>query len=100
MKTPEGRVKDKVKALLTKHGAYQFWPVPTGYGKRTLDCLVCHRGRFLAVETKREGKDLTPFQKNTRDEISRAWGAVFRVRNEMELAALRDVLEQISAGHD
>lgn len=94
MRTPEGKIKDKVKALLTEHDAYQFWPVPTGYGKRTLDCLVCHYGRFLAIETKRAGKDLTAFQKITRASMTKACGSVFRVTNEMELAALRDALKQ------
>lgn len=97
MKTPEGKVKDKVKALLTEFGAYQFWPVQTGYGKRTLDCLACYCGRFIAIETKRAGKDLTPFQKNTRAEIENApsKGTVFRVRDDAELAVLARCLHRI-----
>lgn len=97
MRTPEGKWKDKVKAVLDRHGCYQFWPVPTGYGKRTLDCLVCHRGRFLAVETKRAGKDLTAFQKITRGEINAARGPVLRVRDDAELGALENWLSQVTA---
>ena len=43
---PEGKVKDRVKRLLKKYGCYQFWPVQTGYGAPTLDCLGCHNGRW------------------------------------------------------
>lgn len=96
MKTPEGKIKDKVKALLAEHGAYQFWPVPMGFGKRTLDCLVCHRGYFLAIETKGAGKDLTKFQKLTRDEINAAQGPVLRVRDDLELEILQGWLLQVA----
>ena len=94
MRTPEGKIKDKVKALLAEHGAYQFWPVPMGYGAKTLDCLVCAYGRFLAIETKGAGKDLTKFQKLTRDKIQKpnAHGVVLRVRDNSELEDLRALL--------
>jgi hypothetical protein len=93
VKTPEGKVKDNVKALLTEHGAYQFWPVQTGYGRRTLDALCCHHGHFFAIETKRDGEDLTPFQKNTRAEMLHAGAKVFRVSRDAELASLAHALE-------
>lgn len=95
MKTPEGKWKDRVKDVLTRHDCYQYWPVPTGYGKRALDCFVCHYGRFLVVETKRVGKDLTPFQKITRDEMVAAGAIVLRVRDEGELQALEQTLSEI-----
>lgn len=100
MKTPEGKIKDKVKALLTEHGAYQFWPVQMGYGARTLDCLVCHYGRFLAIETKAPGKDLTALQKICQKKIEDAGGSVFKVSNDMELAALSTALNQITAAYE
>ena len=84
--TPEGKVKKMVKEWLDEIGAYHFWPVPTGYGKRTLDCLVGYKGFFVAIETKRAKKDLTPFQKNTRTEIQEAGNPVLRIRDELELA--------------
>jgi len=54
--TPEGKVKAKVKARLKELGAYQFWPVQTGRGAATLDCLGGYRGVFFAVETKKDSK--------------------------------------------
>lgn len=63
MSTPEGKVKDAVKSVLKLFPQlYQFWPVQMGMGATTLDSLICHRGGFLAIETKKEHK---PYGKNT-----------------------------------
>lgn len=51
--TPEGSVKAEILAELKKLEAYVFMPVPTGYGKRTVDILCCVKGRFVAIECKR-----------------------------------------------
>ena len=59
-KTPEGIVKDACKALLKARGIYAFWPVQTGYGRRTLDCLACYRGHFLGIEVKRGDRPAVP----------------------------------------
>ena len=75
--TPEGKVKDRVKRILKKHGCYQFWPVQTGYGAPTLDCLGCHNGFFFGIETKAPGKHPTPRQMLTIDDMTAAHGKVF-----------------------
>ena len=75
--TPEGKVKDKVKRLLKKYGCYQFWPVQTGYGAPTLDCLGCHNGFFFGIETKAPGKRPTPRQRLTMEDMREAQAAVF-----------------------
>lgn len=75
--TPEGRVKAKVKSLLSGFSAYQHWPVQAGYGKPCLDCHGCHNGRYFAVETKAPGKRPTPRQEITIEEIQEAGGATF-----------------------
>jgi hypothetical protein len=68
--TPEGRVKKKVKALLTENKAYQFWPVQTGFGAPTLDCIGCHEGEYYAVETKAPGQQGVVFViGETQDEL-------------------------------
>lgn len=74
--TPEGRVKQQVKALLKKHGAYWHMPVQNGMGDPALDFHVCHRGRYLGIETKRPGGVLTPRQEQTRRRIEAAGGSV------------------------
>ena len=75
----EKEVKERVKKHLRKYGAYWFMAVQTGYGSTTLDFLVCHRGRFLAVETKRPGKKLTARQKLISENIQNADGSVLVV---------------------
>jgi hypothetical protein len=54
-RTPEGDVKAGIKKFLDRAGAYYHMSVQTGYGRRTVDFLVCWRGQFLAVEAKRAG---------------------------------------------
>jgi len=67
MKTPEGRIKDQVKAWLKSRrvaslsapvadavGYYHMY-VPSGYGDPALDFTGCYRGRFWALETKARG---------------------------------------------
>ena len=61
----EDKVKKALKAVLKGWGCYQFWPVQSGIGAHTVDCLACvpikitkemvgtTLGVFVAVETKR-----------------------------------------------
>lgn len=78
-KTPEGKVKDRVKKLLDTHGAWHNWPVPAGYGIPMLDCVGCHRGAFFAIETKAPGQHLTPRQEFTKCLMENAGAKVFVV---------------------
>lgn len=56
-RTPEGRVKDAVKKLLTSKGVWWYMPANNGMGRvGAPDFLCCWRGRFLAIETKAPGK--------------------------------------------
>lgn len=79
--TPEGRVKAKVKDIIKayKPAVYSHWPVLNGMGEPTLDCIGCVNGQFFAVETKAEGKKLTPRQELTRTQMWKAGGVVFEI---------------------
>lgn len=79
MTTPEGKVKAKLRKLLSSYteGMYTYWPVPSGYGKTTLDVLGCYRGRFFSVETKAAGKKPTLRQAGELQAIGRAMGRTF-----------------------
>ena len=91
MMTPEGRVKAEIKAYLTSLGAYQFWPVQTGYGAATVDCLACLRGRFLAIEVKRPGiKKGTVRQEKVLKEVREARGFGIVVDDVAQLRAWLD----------
>jgi hypothetical protein len=70
--TPEGRVKAALKKELARLNVYQFWPVQTGYGAATVDCLTCWAGKFIAIECKREGVEKpTPRQAAIMKEMRR-----------------------------
>ena len=72
--TPEGKIKNKIKKVLDKVGAYYFMPVQMGLGKRTLDFLVCHKGKFFGFEAKAPGQKPTALQKLCMEEIVEAGG--------------------------
>ncbi len=73
-RTPESSEKEKVKAYLKAIGAYQFWPVPSGYGRQGVDCYACHRGTFIAIEVKAPGQQPTARQTLTLQEVYSAGG--------------------------
>ena len=91
--TPEGKVKKEVKKHLAFAKAYHLWPVQTGYGRSTLDCVACvptHKtcpqcghgevfGQFVAIETKAPGKKLTARQRMTVVEMKKASAVVYVV---------------------
>jgi len=78
--TPEGKVKARIKKLLDScKYMYYHMPVQSGYGKPSLDFIGCHMGRYFAIEAKAPGKEMTPRQEITRDDILAAGGKVFTV---------------------
>ena len=85
-KTPESKVKQKVKSLLDEHGAYHNWPVPGGYGIPMLDAVGCHCGVFFAIETKAPGQHLTPRQEFTKAQMELAGAKVFVVGEDLRQA--------------
>ena len=91
--TPEGKVKKAIKRTLDKYkGLYVFMPVPSGFGKSSLDYVICWAGRFLAIEAKAPGKTLTPRQKAIRGQIERAGGKVIVIDGEVGIAELEEFL--------
>lgn len=77
MDTPEGKVKKKVKQVLKRYNCWTDWPVPSGYGKSSLDCVGCIGGWFFSIETKRPGGTLTTLQHQTVVAMQTAGGTVF-----------------------
>lgn len=96
--TPEGKIKEKVKKLLKEYGdeLYYHMPVQNGMGTPSLDFICCYRGHYFAIETKAPDKDLTERQRVTADEMQRAGGTVFRVRDQSDLSTLEMWLESRS----
>jgi len=76
--TPEGRAKAKVRAILSKYPSmYTYWPVPSGFGRTTIDVIGCYRGHFFAVEVKGEGKKPTLRQTQELASMAKAMGKTF-----------------------
>lgn len=91
-RTPEGRVKDAVTALLKRHSAYYFFPVMGGYGRSGIpDIIACVRGRFFGIECKAGYNKPTPLQEKELREIQFAGGTSIVVREDT-LAELERIL--------
>lgn len=98
--TPEGKVKDKIAALLKEFGAYKHMPVQNGMGEPALDYHVCHRGLYAAIEAKAEGKDATERQRRTMRNVIAARGSVFLIDSptSLDFALLRGWLNEPATG--
>jgi len=89
----ESNVKAAVKRYLKEIGAYYFMPVQSGFGAATLDFLVCHKGKFYGIETKREGvRKVTPRQECIMRDIAEAGGGVC-LENSLECEAVKALIK-------
>lgn len=71
--TPEKLVKNKIRALLKKYGAYYTMPVMTGMATNgTPDFAIGHLGRYLAIEAKAGDNAPTELQWVRLREVERA----------------------------
>ena len=94
-RTPEGRVKDAVKALLRERRIWYYMPVGNGMGVVGIpDFICCWDGKFLAIETKAPGKagNTTPNQKRRIAEIQSANGLALVVDDVEQLRTTLDLL--------
>lgn len=97
-RTPERVVKDKVRKLLDELGCYYVMPVTGGYGTQGApDFLVCHRGRFIGIETKAGKGRTTTLQELNLSKIRNA-GGVALVIYEDDIERLKKCLYQIEIG--
>lgn len=87
-RTPEGRVKDAVKAWLKERGIWYYMPVQNGMGVTGIpDFVCCWQGQFLAIETKAPGKraNLSANQERQIQQIHQAGGAAVVVDDVSQL---------------
>ena len=96
-KTPEGKVKDKVREIFDNLGVYWFMPVTGGYNRSGIpDFIACCNGFFIAVETKskhtRHG--VTALQEQNIKHI-KDQGGIALVINEDNLDELEKVLKEL-----
>ena len=92
MTTPEGKLKDKVRAVLKLYEAYYHQPVMNGMGAPSLDFICCHKGRYFGIETKAGSKGMTPRQSLTSQAIEAAGGKAFLINETSGMDALKEFL--------
>lgn len=81
--TPEGKVKEKIKAILKECGVYYTMPLGSGLGKKGVpDFLCCVAGQFLGIEAKAGKGKLTKLQEIEHEKIAAANGVCLVVREE------------------
>jgi hypothetical protein len=81
--TPEAKVKDKVKKLCKKLGAYYVMPVGTGYGNVGVpDFIVCYSGKFFGIECKAGKGKTTALQDKNLNDITTSGGAALVVNED------------------
>jgi len=81
--TPEVKVKNQIRKLLDKRGAYYHMTVTGGYGKSGApDFLVCYRGRAIAVEAKAGKGTTTALQDQQLEKIEKAGGIAMVVSDD------------------
>tara|TARA_R110000868_G_scaffold166268_1_gene400242 strand:- start:228 stop:515 length:288 start_codon:yes stop_codon:yes gene_type:complete len=90
--TPEAKVKKQIRQIIEECGAYYAMPIGTGYGQSGVpDFLICHKGRFIAVEAK-AGKGKTTLLQEAHLERIRTAGGTTMIINETNLQQLREQL--------
>ena len=94
--TPEGKVKDKVKAILKRRGVWYCMPRGQTFGRSGIpDFVCCHMGRFFGIETKAGRGKATPLQLRELNDIVAHFGCALIVReaNVEQIESLLDFIE-------
>lgn len=98
-KTPEGKVKDRIREALDQSGAYWFMPVTGGYNRSGVpDFIACLSGKFIAIEAKSKftSHGITKLQEINLNKIS-SCGGISLVINEDNINKLIDELNTIKS---
>lgn len=70
-------------------------PVPSGFGRRTLDYLICFDGLFIGIEAKQPDGKTTALQDAVLAEIRAAGGTTFVVKNEEDVKVLEKFFDSV-----
>ena len=92
-KTPEAKVKDKIKAMLKEHNIYYAMPIGSGYGNSGVpDFFCCIGGKFVAIEAKANGGKPTALQLKNLKQINDC-GGIGIVVDETNLTMLGSIIK-------
>ena len=88
--TPEAKIKNKINKLLYSFGekVYFFMPVPSGYGRSSIDYLLCVDGLFVGLEAKKPKGKPTLRQQGVLEDIRAAGGSTFVIDDDDDIEAL------------
>lgn len=96
-KTPESRVKARIKDILKDAEVYYAMPIGTGYGNSGVpDFLCCIDGKFLAIEAKAGTNKPTALQDKNMRAIEKA-GGITMVISEGNIGALYGLIKLVKA---
>ena len=83
MRTPEGKVKARIKKLLKECNIYYVMPVTGGFGNSGApDFLICMKGTFVGVECKAGKNRMTKLQEQNSEHILDSGGLFFLVNED------------------
>lgn len=92
--TPEAKVKDKIKKYLKLNDIYFTMPFTAGYGANGVpDILVCHKGKFIALECKANGGKPTALQAEHMNRITRGGGTAIVVDEHNTDSVMKELFE-------
>lgn len=96
-KTPEGKVKDAVKAAIGEYSnAMYFMPVSGGFGFHGVhDFIVCVAGRFLSIECKADGGRITELQSQFTLKVHGAGGLALYIVGMKDVDLVRTYLDMM-----
>lgn len=94
----EARIKAKIKKVLDNYRDYIYYymPVPTGYGRTSIDYLGFCCGLGFGIEAKRTDGTLTDRQIATIQQITKVSVPVFIINNDERLAELDNWLQTVT----
>lgn len=96
-RTPEGKVKAKVKELLDDVECYWFMPVTGGYSSSGVpDIVACVNGQFVGIETKsvHSSHGVTRLQELNLNKIKKSNGVALVITEE-NIEDLQPILEEL-----
>jgi hypothetical protein len=91
----ESAIDRSIGRELTRRGAWGEKTHGTAAGRRGVpDWKICHRGRFLAVETKTPVGRTTRLQRHELDRVQRAGGLAIVARSVDDVRQALDAIER------
>jgi hypothetical protein len=94
--TPEGRVKAKIKKLLTERDAWFYMPVQNGMGKVGIpDIIGTYKGLFFAIETKAPNKTPTTEEQRWNKATPNQQMRIEEIREKGGMAIVADDITQV-----